>query len=153
MQRPWEECGHGMRACIATVSGHKVRRDCWARTFEVLKVIEGKCVFLKNSLIKFNWRLITLQYCGGFCHTLTWISHGCTCAPHLEPPSPVHPSGLSQCPGVECLFHASNLHWSSFTYGDIHVAMLFYQIIPSSPSPTESKSLFSISVSLLLSCI
>ena len=22
-------------------------------------------------------RLITLQYCGGFCHT--WISHGCTC--------------------------------------------------------------------------
>ena len=26
----------------------------------------------------FNWRLITLQYCGGFCHTSTWISHGCT---------------------------------------------------------------------------
>ena len=32
--------------------------------------------------IYFNWRLITLQYCGGFCHTLTWISHGCTCVPH-----------------------------------------------------------------------
>ena len=29
--------------------------------------------------IYFNWRLITLQYCRGFCHTLTWISHGCTC--------------------------------------------------------------------------
>ena len=27
------------------------------------------CKFLK--LIYFNWRLITLQYCGGFCHTLT----------------------------------------------------------------------------------
>ena len=26
----------------------------------------------------FNWRLITLQYCGVFCHTFTWISHGCT---------------------------------------------------------------------------
>ena len=26
--------------------------------------------------IYFNWRLITLQYCGGFCHTFTWISHG-----------------------------------------------------------------------------
>ena len=26
-------------------------------------------LFLK--LIYFNWRLITLQYCGGFCHTLT----------------------------------------------------------------------------------
>ena len=23
-----------------------------------------------------SWRLITLQYCSGFCHTLTWISHG-----------------------------------------------------------------------------
>ena len=22
---------------------------------------------------------MNLQYCGGFCHTLTWISHGCTC--------------------------------------------------------------------------
>ena len=31
-------------------------------------------LFLK--FIYFNWRLITLQYCSGFCHTLTWISHG-----------------------------------------------------------------------------
>ena len=23
-----------------------------------------------------SWRLITLQYCSGFCHTLTRISHG-----------------------------------------------------------------------------
>ena len=27
-------------------------------------------------------RLITLQYCIGFCHALTWISHGFTCIPH-----------------------------------------------------------------------
>ena len=25
--------------------------------------------------------VITLQYCGGFCHTLTWVSHGCTRVP------------------------------------------------------------------------
>ena len=31
----------------------------------------------------FNWRLITVQYCVGFCHTFTEISHGCTCVPHL----------------------------------------------------------------------
>ena len=31
--------------------------------------------------------------------------------------------------------------------------MLFSQIIPPSPSPTESKSLFFTSMSLLLSCI
>ena len=34
-----------------------------------------------------SWRLITLQCCSGFCHTLTWISHGFTCIPHPDPPS------------------------------------------------------------------
>ena len=116
-----------MRACIATVSGHKVRRDCWARTFEVLKVIEGKCVFFKNSLIKFNWRLITLQYCGGFCHTLTWISHGCTCVPHPELPShlPPHPipQGHPSAPPLSTLSHASNLNWWSIS----HMIMYMFQ--------------------------
>ena len=40
-----------------------------------------------------------------------------------------------------------------FTYGNIHVSMLFSQITPPSFSPTEFKSLFFTSVSLLLSCI
>ena len=39
------------------------------------------------SFIFISWRLITLLYCSGFCHTLTWISHGFTCIPHPYPPS------------------------------------------------------------------
>ena len=50
-----------------------------------------------------SWRLITLQYCSGFCHTLTWISHGFPCIPHPDPPShiPLHPIplGLRSAPG------------------------------------------------------
>ena len=42
--------------------------------------------FFFFSFIFISWRLITLQYCSGFCHTLTWISHGFTCIPHPYPP-------------------------------------------------------------------
>ena len=57
-----------------------------------------------------SWRLITLQYCSGFCQTLTWISHGFTCIPHPDPTShlPLHPIplGLPSVPGLStCLMH------------------------------------------------
>ena len=60
----------------------------------------------------FNWRLITLQYCGSFCHTFTWISQGCTCVPHPEPPShlPSHPIPVHQA-WAPCLMH---LTWTDF---------------------------------------
>ena len=61
-------------------------------------------------LFLFSWRLITSQYCRGFCHTLTWISHGFTCVPHPDPPSrlPPHPIPLSlpSAPALStCLMH------------------------------------------------
>ena len=65
----------------------------------------GWPIFLKK-IIYFNWRIITLQYCDGFCYILTWISHGYTCVPPyrslLPPPSPPHPSGLYRSTGFEC---------------------------------------------------
>ena len=65
----------------------------------------------------FNCRLITLQYCGGFGHTFTWISHGCTCVPHPEPPSHIPPHPISQgIPALSTLSHASNLDWWSISF-------------------------------------
>ena len=67
---------------------------------------------------------------------------------------PYHSSGSSQCtsPKHPVSFIAPGLA-ICFLYDIIHVSMPFSQIIPPSPSPTESKSLFYISVSLLLSHI
>ena len=113
--------------------------------------------FIFFPFIFISWRLITLQYCSGFCHALTWISHGFTCIPHLNSPPtslstwslwvfPVHqPRALVSCiqPGLVICF----------TLDNIHVSMLSSLNIPPSPSPTESKSLFCTSVSLFLFCI
>ena len=90
--------------------------------------------------VYFNWRLITLQYCSGFCHTFTWISHGWTCAPHPEPQSHIHPHPISQghasAPALSTLSYIKPGPVIYFTYDNIHVSMLFSQIIPLSPSLT-----------------
>ena len=57
-----------------------------------------------------SWRLITLQYCSGFCHTLTRIIHGFTRIPHSNPLSHIPlrpiPLGLPSTPGPStCLMH------------------------------------------------
>ena len=71
--------------------------------------------FLKINY--FNWRLITLLYCSGFCYTLTWISHGCTCVLHPETPSHLAPHPIPQghpsAPALSTLSHVSNLDWRS----------------------------------------
>ena len=57
----------------------------WTKIWMILSTI--MIIVLFFSFIFTSWRLITLQYCSGFCHTLTWISHGFTCIPHPDPPS------------------------------------------------------------------
>ena len=61
----------------------------------------------------------------------------------LPPPSPYHLSGSSQCTSpkhpVSCIEPRLATHC---IYDIICISMPFSQIIPSSPSPTESKRLF-----------
>ena len=99
--------------------------------------------FILKKLIYFNWRLITLHYCDGFCHGYTcvymsqpWVY---MCSPSWTPlpsPSPSHPSGSSQCTSpehpVSCIEPGLAI---CFTYDNI------WRVIPPSPSPTESKRL------------
>ena len=95
-----------------------------------------------------------------FCHISKWIRHRFhmyMCSPSwtlLPPPSPYPPSGSSQCTSpkhpVSCIEPGLA---TRFIYDIIRVSMPFSQIIPPSPSPTESKRLFYTSVSLLLSRI
>ena len=73
----------------------------------------------------FNWKLITLQYCSGFCHTLTWISHGCIFVSHAELPSHLPPHPIPQdhpsAPAFSTLSHVSNLDWWSFSHMIIYI--------------------------------
>ena len=111
-------------------------------------------IFLINY---FNWRLITLQYCSGFYHTLTLNSHGCTCIPHPEslshhPPHPI-PQGRISAAALSVLPHASNLDWRSVSQMVIYMFQ-WHSLKSSHPRLLpESKSLFFTPWSLLLSCI
>ena len=57
--------------------------------------------FFVFSFIFISWRLITLQCCRGFCHTLSWISHVFTCVPHPLSKERCHrPSLYPPCKGL-----------------------------------------------------
>ena len=109
--------------------------------------------FLK--FLNFTLFYFTILY--WHCHTSTWIHHRCTWVPNPEPPAaslpipslwviPVHQPQAS-------LSYIEPRLAIRFLYDIIHVSMPFSQIIPPSPSPTESKRLFYTSVSLFLSRI
>ena len=114
--------------------------------------IRAYLFILKNFILFFNF---TLLY--WFCHISKWIYHRYTRVPHPEPSSllPPHtiPLGHPSAPAPSIQYRALNLDWQLVSYMILYVSMPFSQIIPPSPSPTESKRLFYTSVSLLLSCI
>ena len=97
-----------------------------------------------------------MQYCIGFAIYQNESTTGIHVFPILNTPpsSLLDSSGSSQCTSpkhpVSCIEPGQV---TCFIYDILHVLMPFSQIIPPSPSPTESKRLIYTSVSLFLSCI
>ena len=104
--------------------------------------------FLNLNLFIFNWRIIALPYCVGFCkHPHESAMAIYMPLPH-EPPSPfpLQPPALRchRAPDLSSLSHTANFHWlSNFTYSNVYVSTLLSQFIPPSPSLAVSSSLTS----------
>ena len=104
-------------------------------------------IFFTHLSFIYYYYYFTLQYCIGFAihqhESATGVHVFLILNLPLPPPSPYHPSGSSPCTSpkhpVSCIEPGLAIH---FLYGTIHVSMPFSQIIPPSPSPTESKRLF-----------
>ena len=105
-------------------------------------------IYFLNFILFLNFTIVYW-----FCQTSKWIRHRHTCVPHPEPSSLLPPHTIplghpsAPAPSIEPGLV------TRFIHDIIHISMPFSQIIPPSPSPTESKRLFYTSVSLLLSRI
>ena len=49
--------------------------ESWTVKKDEHQKIDAFVLFFIFPFLFISWRLITLQYCSGFCHILTWISH------------------------------------------------------------------------------
>ena len=114
-----------------------------------------------KNLFIFNWRIIALQCCVGFCQTSASINRRYTRVPsllNLPPASPPSSSPPSHPSYVVTEHHAEHLCYSSFpfaicfTYGNVHISVLFSEFVPPSFSPAVSMSLISMAESLFPPC-
>ena len=91
--------------------------------------------------IYFNWRLITLQYCGGFSihshESATAVSPHPKTPSHL-PPHPI-PLGRPSAPALSALFNTLNVDWSSISHMVVYMFQCYSlksshpRLLPQSP--------------------
>ena len=138
--------GHSNSLQYSCQENHVERGAWWA-------IIRG----VTQSQTRLKWFSMRSLYC--IVMVLATHQHESATGIHMSPASwtflplssPAYPSGLSQrtnfgCP-ASCIELALVIY---LTCGNVHISMLFSQIIPPSPSPTESKSLLFTPVSSLL---
>ena len=86
-----------------------------------------------------NFTLFYFTILNWFCHTSTWIHHGCTRVPNPEPLShlPLHTISLGHpsAPGPSILYPALNLDWGFVSY------MILYMFQCHSPKSSHPLSL------------
>ena len=108
----------GSMACYQTyIRSHVI--NFWAY-IQIYKHIFKICIYMLfffyiiQKIYLFNWRIIALQCCIGFCHTSTWIDYRYVSSLlNLPPPpaTPFHPSRLSS--RLSSLHHTGSFCWLS----------------------------------------
>ena len=135
----------------------EIRILAWLYFLSAIWRMTLSSLFLKFIYL-FQLEANYFKYCGGFCHTSTWIAMGVHVSHHPEPPSslPPHPIplGCSRAPALRILLHALNLHWSSVS----HMVMYMFQCCSLILShhrllPDNPKVWFYICVSFTVLCI
>ena len=115
-------------------------RHAWEYTHTPTQITSYLSIhFLFFIFLIFIFTLFYFTILYWFCHTLTWIHHGCTWVPKHEPPSQLPPHTISlghPCsPTPSILYPALNLGWWFISY------MILYMFQCHSPKSSHPHPL------------
>ena len=89
-------------------------------SFPIVLGVTLGCLFFLIQIYLFLLEVNYFTILYWFCHTSTWIHHGCTRVPHPEPPSHLPLCtillGHPKAPAPSILYPASNLDWWFISY-------------------------------------
>ena len=88
-------------------------------------ILFGRQRQYESSFFFLNFTLFYFTILYWFCHTSSWIHHGCTWVPNPEPPSHLLPRIISldhpHAPAPSILYPVSNTDWRFLSYMIVHM--------------------------------